>query len=152
MPTVLVIFWNRHKKFKQNQKNTKSSRCVMLCNLVANKSNRLGILQTFWKIIHKKELSCMKFHWFQAIWARYGHNQGIVCSNDLILYTCVYLWMSNNVDLRSFNICWRKFNFHFLNTKKWVFCEAPTKNMLQKCTTTNLNDTTPYFMHNSIVF
>jgi hypothetical protein len=45
--------------------------------------------------------------------------------------------MVNNVDLGSFNF------------KKGVFCEAPTKNMFQKWNTTILNDTKPYFMHNS---
>jgi hypothetical protein len=121
MPTVLAVFWNRHKIFKQNQKNTKSSRCVILCNLVANKNNRLRILQTFWKSVHKKELSCMKFHWFQAIWARYGHNQGIVCSNDLILYTCVYLWTENNVDLGYFPFLGIKSSFFILLAPKMDF-------------------------------
>jgi hypothetical protein len=38
----------------------------MLCDLVAMKNNKLGILQLFLKSVHKKELSRMKFHGFQA--------------------------------------------------------------------------------------
>jgi hypothetical protein len=37
MPTVLVIFWNLHKKFKNNQNNTNPSRFVMFCDLVSRK-------------------------------------------------------------------------------------------------------------------
>jgi hypothetical protein len=39
-------------KFKKNQKNVKPSRCVMLCDLVSMKNNKLGILQPFQKSVH----------------------------------------------------------------------------------------------------
>jgi hypothetical protein len=50
----------------------------MLCDLVAIKNNKLWILQLSWKSVHKKELSRTKFYGFQAKWASYGHNHGIV--------------------------------------------------------------------------
>jgi hypothetical protein len=107
-PTVLITFWNRCEKFKKNQKNTKASCFVMLCDLDARKNNKLGILQLFWKSVRIKEPSCTKFNGFQAKWASYGHNHGIVCSNDHILCTCMHLGMTNNVDLGSFNFCCTK--------------------------------------------
>jgi hypothetical protein len=42
-PTVLATFWNRHKKFKNNQKNSNPSCYVMLCDLVAKENNKLEI-------------------------------------------------------------------------------------------------------------
>jgi hypothetical protein len=120
-PTVLAAFWNGHKKFKNNQNNSNPSRCVMLCELVSRNINKLGILQLFWKSVHKKELSRTKFHGFQAKWDSYGHNHSIVCSNDPILCTCVHLGMTNNVDLGSFNFCCTKNPFFILLAPKWVF-------------------------------
>jgi hypothetical protein len=78
-----------HNNSKKNQKNTNHSCCVMLCDLVARKNNKLRILQTFWKSVHKKELSHTKFHGFQARWASYGFNHDIVlCSNPIL---CIYV-------------------------------------------------------------
>jgi hypothetical protein len=99
---------SRHKKFKKIKKYTKPSRCVMLCDLDVRKNNKLVILQLFWKSVHIKEPSCTKFYGFQTKWASYGHNHGMVCSNDPILCTCVHLGMANNIDLRSFNFCCTK--------------------------------------------
>jgi hypothetical protein len=94
----------------------------MLCDLVAMKNNKLWILQPFRKSVHKKELSRMKFYGFQAKWASYGHNHGIVCSTDPILCTCVYLRMTNNVDLGSFNFhCTKNSFFIFLVQKLGFF-------------------------------
>jgi hypothetical protein len=87
-----------HNKLKKS-KNIKSLRCVILCDLIGRKNNILEILKTFWKGVHRKDLSCMKFYGFQARWASYGHKHDIVCSNDPILCTCVHLGMSNNIDL-----------------------------------------------------
>jgi hypothetical protein len=114
-PTVLAAFWNGHKKFKNNQNNTNPSRCVMLCDLVSRKNNNLGILQLLWKSVNKKELSRTKFHGFQAKWDSYGHNHGIVCSNNPIICTCVHIGMTNNVYLGSFNFrCTKNSFFIFL--------------------------------------
>jgi hypothetical protein len=122
----------------------------MLCDLVARKNNKLGILQTFWKSVHKKELRYTKLHGFQVRWASYGHNHDIVYSNDPILCTCVHLGMKNKVSLGIFNYLYTKNTFFiFLMLKMGFFCEAPTKNMFQKWTTTILNHIIPYFMDNS---
>jgi hypothetical protein len=120
-PAVLVAFWSRHKKFKKNHKNTNSSCCVMLCDLFAMKNNKLWILQPFQKSFYKKELSRTKFYGFQAKWASYGDNHGIVCSTDPILCTCVYLGMRNNVDLRSFNFRCTKNSFFIFLVQKMGF-------------------------------
>jgi hypothetical protein len=93
----------------------------MLCDLVSRKNNKLWILQLFWKTIHKKELSRTKFYGFQAKLASYGHNHGIVCSNDPILCTCVHLWMENNVDLGCSPFLGKKSPFFILLAPKWVF-------------------------------
>jgi hypothetical protein len=93
----------------------------MLCDLVAMKSNKLWILQLFWKSVHKNELSRTKFYGFQAKWASYGHSYGIVCSTDPILCICVYLGMTNNVDLGSFNFRCTKNSFFIFLVQKLSF-------------------------------
>jgi hypothetical protein len=122
MPGVLVAFWNVHNKFKTIQKNTKPARCVMLCDLVSRKNNKLGILETFWRSVHKKELPYTKVHGFQARWASSSDNHGIVCSNNPILCTCVHLDMANKVALGSINfLCTKKSFFIFLMLKMGYF-------------------------------
>jgi hypothetical protein len=108
----------------------------MLCDLVATKNNKLWILQLFWKSVHKTELSRTKFYGFQAKWASYGHNHGIVCSNDLILCTYVYLGMTNNFDLGSFNFrCTKKLFFIFLVQKLGFFVKCLPKICYKNWTT-----------------
>jgi hypothetical protein len=58
---------------------------MMLCDLFARKNNKLGLSQIFLKNLPMNELTCMKFHGFQAKWARYDHNHGIVFSNNITL-------------------------------------------------------------------
>jgi hypothetical protein len=121
-PTVLAAFWNRHKKFKNNQNNSNPSLCVILCDLVSRKNNKLRILQILWKGVHKKELSRMKFHGFQAKWDSSVYNHSIFWSNDLILCTYVHLGMKNNVDFGSFNFrCTNNPFFIFLVQKMGFF-------------------------------
>jgi hypothetical protein len=94
-------------------------------------------LQLFLKSVHKKELSRMKFHGFQAKWASYGHNNGVVCSTYPILCTCVYFWMTNNDDLGSFNFrCIKKSFFIFLVQKMGFFVKCLPK-VCYKNRTTN---------------
>jgi hypothetical protein len=131
-PTVLAAFWNRHKKFKNNQKYSNPSCYVMLCDLVANKNNKLEISKTFWKSVHKKELSCMKFHGFQAKWASYAHNHGIVCSNDPILCTCVPLGMANIVHFRCFAFLGIKSSFFIFLAQKMAFLWSTYQNYVSK--------------------
>jgi hypothetical protein len=93
----------------------------MLCDLVYRKSNKLRILQIFWKSVHKKELSRMKFHGFQARWASYGFNYNIVCSNDPILCICVPLEMANNVYFWCFPFLGIKSSFFIFLAPKMGF-------------------------------
>jgi hypothetical protein len=44
---------NRHKKLK-NQKNKKLSHCIMLCDLIARKNNKLEILLFLEKVFPKQ--------------------------------------------------------------------------------------------------
>jgi hypothetical protein len=104
----------------------------MLCDLVNMKNNKLWILQLFWKRVYKKELSRTKFYGFQAKWASYGHNQGIVFLNNPILCKCVHIWMTNNVDLGSFNFyCTKNSIFVFLVQKKG-FCWSAYQKYIAK--------------------
>ena len=68
IPTVLTTFWNRHKKFKKNQKNGKPSYCVIICDLVSRKNKKLGMRKIFLKCVLRNELSCMKIHGFHGKW------------------------------------------------------------------------------------
>jgi hypothetical protein len=131
-PTVLAAFWNGHKKFKNNQNNTNPSRCVMLCDLVSRKNNKLGILQLLWKSVHKKELSHTKFHGFQAKWDSYGHNHGIVCSNNPILCKCVHLGMSNIVHFGCFPFLGIKSSFFIFLAQKMAFLWSTYQNYVSK--------------------
>jgi hypothetical protein len=79
------------------------------------------LLPTFWKGVHRKNLSCTKFHGFQARWANYGHNHDIVCSNNPILCTCVQLGMANNIDLGCFNFRGIKSSFFIFLVPKLGF-------------------------------
>jgi hypothetical protein len=135
-PTVLAAFWNRHKKCKKNQNNTNPLRCVMLCDLVSRKNNKLRILQLFWKSVHKKELSRTKFYGFQAKWDSYGYNHNIVCSNDPILCICVHLGMTNNVYLESYNFRCTKNSFFIFLVQKMGFFVKRLPNICFKNRTT----------------
>jgi hypothetical protein len=151
-PAVLAAFSNRHKKFLKNQKNTNPSRCIMLCDLVARKNNKLWILPIFWKSVQKKELPCTKFHGFQARWASYGHNHGIVCSNDPILCICVHLGMENKVDLGSFNFLCTKNSFFIFLMLKIGFLWNTYRKYVPKMDHQKFKSYYTIFMHNSSFF
>ena len=53
---------------KKNQIISKTSRCVIICDLVSRKKYKHEIKQIFLKSVHINELSCMKIHTFQAKW------------------------------------------------------------------------------------
>jgi hypothetical protein len=60
--------------------------------------------------------------------------------------------MSNNVDLGCFPFLGIKSSFFILLALEIrFFCEAPTKNELQKWTTSILETIIPYFMHTYVV-
>ena len=69
MPAVLTAFWNGHEKFKKNQKIGKPSHCVIICDQVTRKNNKLVIRQFLKKSVLRNELSCVKIHCFQAKWS-----------------------------------------------------------------------------------
>jgi hypothetical protein len=90
----------------------------MLCDLITRKNIKLGILQTFWKSVHIKELSYTIFRGFQAKWVSYGHNYSIVYRNDPILCTYVPLEMANNVHLECFTIIGIQSSFFIFSAPK----------------------------------
>jgi hypothetical protein len=58
-------------------------------------------------------------------------------------------WDDKQYSFWVFSFSWhKKFIFYFSSTKNGFFCEAPTKNMLQKWTYIILENIIPYFMHN----
>ena len=65
-PAVLTTFSNGHKKFKKIQKIGKPSHCVIICDQVSRKNNKLVIGKLFLKSVLRNELSCVKIHGFQA--------------------------------------------------------------------------------------
>jgi hypothetical protein len=42
-----VFSFSVHKKFIKNQKNVKPSPCVMLCDQVGRKNNKVGLIEIF---------------------------------------------------------------------------------------------------------
>src|SRR4051812_36741768 len=93
---------NGHKKFKIVPNNVNPSRGVILCDIVARKNIKLGIL-----IMSRKNLHKMTYHvrGFMAFGPRdgcYGLNRGIVCDTVPILCMHVYIGMENNVARESF--------------------------------------------------
>jgi hypothetical protein len=51
---------------RENQKNVKPAHCVMLCDLVMRETNKLWLLQILDIPLLRYDLSCTKFHDFQA--------------------------------------------------------------------------------------
>ena len=136
MPAVLTVFWIKHKKFKKNQKNVKPSHCVMSCDVVSRKNNKLAILQIFLKSVLTNDLSCSKFHELQGKCLCYGQIHGIVCLNEPILCTHIRLYVANNVVEESFQLYSTKKSFSiFWLPEREFFCEACTKNTFQNGTT-----------------
>ena len=80
----------------------KPSHCVMLCDLVSRKNNKLAILQIFLKSVLTNDLSCSKFHELHGKCLCYGQIHGIVCLNEPILCTRIRLYVANNVAEESF--------------------------------------------------
>ena len=105
----------------------KPSHCVMLCDLVSRKNNKLTILQLFLKSLLTNDLSCLKFHELHGKCLCYGHIHGIVRLNEPILCTHIRLYVANNVAEESFQIYTTKKSFSiFLVSKSWIF----VKNLL----------------------
>ena len=135
MPAVLTAFWNGHEKFKKNQKILKPSRCVIICDQVTRKNNKLVIRQLFLKSVLRNELSCVKIHGFQAklsiLWAHSWHG---LFKWSLIVHKGAY-WNDKQCCLRKFSLSLHeKFIFHFLSAQNKFFCEELSKYLLQNWT------------------
>ena len=136
MPAVLSVFWIKHKKFKKNQKNVKPSHCVMLCDLVSRKNNKLAILQIFLKSVLKRSYHIQGFMAFKPNDQCYGNIHGIVCLTEPISCTHIRLYVANNVAEESFQLYSTKKSFSiFWVPERELFCEACTKNTFQNGTT-----------------
>jgi hypothetical protein len=61
-----------------------------------------------------------------------GHdpNNGIVCSNDPILCTCVRIGMENKVLVGSSHFVCIKNQFPFSKCQNWFFCEGSIENTI----------------------
>ena len=118
---VLTVFWIKRKKFKKNQQNEKHLHCVMLCDLISRKNNKLAILKIFLKSGLTKDLSCLKFHELQGKCLCYGHIHGIVCLNEPILCTHIRLHMANNVAKESFPLYFTKKPFSIFSVPEREF-------------------------------
>ena len=96
----------------------KPSHCVILCDLVSRKNNKLTILQIFLKSGLTNDLSCSKFHELQGKCLCYGHIHGIVCLNEPILCTHIRLYVANNVAEESFQLYSTKKSFSIFSVSK----------------------------------
>ena len=100
----------------------KPSHCVMLCDLVSRKNNKLVILQIFLKHVLTNDLSCSKFHELQGKCLCYGHIHGIVCLNEPILCTHIRLYVANNVAGKTLQLYSTKNSFSIFSvSKSWIF-------------------------------
>ena len=122
MPVVLTAFWNRHKKFKKNQKIWKPSHCVIIFDLVYRKNNKLGLRQMSLKSVLTNELSCVKIHGFQGKWSMLWQHS----------WHSLFKWYHISHKLASWNYkqcCQREFSFsldknfifHFSSAQNEVF-------------------------------
>src|SRR3954464_2175570 len=93
---------NGHKKFKKNPNNLNPSRGVILCDIVARKNIKLGILIMSPKNLHKMTYHVRGFMAFCPRDGCYVLNHGIVCDMVPILCMHVYIGMENNVAGGSF--------------------------------------------------
>ena len=99
----------------------KPSHCVMLCDLVSRKNNKLAILQIFLESVLTNDLSCLKFHELQGKCLCYGQIHGIVCLNEPILCTIyVFMWQTM-LPKTVFNFIARKSHFPFSECQNGSF-------------------------------
>ena len=131
MPTILTPFCNRQKQFKKSKKNGNPLHCVILCDLVSRKNNKLVITQISRKSVLRNDLPCTKIHDFQAKWPMLWQNLGHIFSNDVIFCTSVHPWMANKLTKEIFIFLNEKSISHSCSAKNGFFREAPTKYLLQ---------------------
>ena len=118
MPAFLTAFWNGHKKFKKNQKIGKPSHCVIICDQVSRKNNKLVIRQLFLKCV----CSCVKIHGFQAKWSiLWPHSWHSLFKWSHIVHKGAS-WNSKQCCLREFSLSLHKRAiFHFSSAQNEVF-------------------------------
>ena len=132
MPAVLTAFWNGHEK---NQKIRKPLNCVIICDQVTRKNNKLVIRQLFLKIVLKNELSCVKIHGFEAKWSiLWPHSWHSLLKWSHIVHKGAY-WNEKQCFLKNFLFSLHEnFIFHFSSAKNEFFCEGHTIYLLQNWT------------------
>ena len=134
MPAILNIVWNGYKKFKNDPNNVKPSRGVILCDTVAWKNTKLGIL-----IVYKKpsqnDLSCSRFHGFRSKWPMlYAESRHSLWCCAHIMHVCGH-WYGEQCCRRKFSfLSHGKALFHFPSAKNGSFCEVTTKMPFQNAT------------------
>ena len=125
------MYWNRHKKLKNQWNNGNPSDCVILCEVVPRKNIKLDFLQIFVKSVPRNELSRTKFHGFvvkRPMFWHFSWHSLRECSH--FWHTCaswhgVQCWWRNfSTWLHEKTIC------HFRIVENGFFCEAATKDML----------------------
>ena len=67
-PPFWPYFETGTRNSKKNQKDGNPSQCVIICDLVTIKNNKLGIRQISFKSVLRNELSCTKIRGFHAKW------------------------------------------------------------------------------------
>ena len=119
----MTAFWNGHKKFKENQKFGKPSHCVIICDQVSRKNNKLVTRKFFLKSVLGNELSCVRIHGFQAKWSiLWPHSRHSLFKWPHIVQKGAS-WNDKQCCLRTFSFSLdEKFIFHFLNAQNEFFC------------------------------
>jgi hypothetical protein len=122
----------------------------MLCDLVARKNNKLGIIQFYKKGSQNRAIMYEDFLTSKPNYQYYGHNHDIVCSNDHILCKCVRLGMEKNVFEGSFHfLCTKNSFFNFLSATNRCFCQRATKIQFDNWTKTISKNSRPLRVSNS---
>ncbi len=122
MPVVSTAFWNGHEKFKKNQKNGKYLHCVIICDKVTRKNNKLVMRQLFLKSVPRNGLSCVKMHGFQdKWWILWLHSWHSLLKWYNIMHKGAY-WNGKQCCLRKFSFSLdEKTIFNFPSARKEVF-------------------------------
>jgi hypothetical protein len=128
-------FWPHFESTIRNSKKMKPSHCVMLCDLVWKKINKLGLSQILYKILLRNELPCIELHGFKAKWARSWPKSWHSMFNwPHIVHVCLLGWQTMFILGVSFS-AHKKFVFYFPNVKNGFFCETTTKYLMLNWTT-----------------
>jgi hypothetical protein len=92
----------------------------MLCDLVMRKKLNLDYCKYCRNPFSDMTYHVRSFIAFKTNELGHDPNNGIVCSNDPILYTCVHIGMANKVHIGSFHFLYIKNQFPFSKCQDWV--------------------------------